>query len=102
MFLTLLSKKGYVVNTRSVGMLGFLGPKRPTSFAAEQLGRSFGNYLAEKKVKTFFVVFRTRMSKNIKAAVFGLFSISTDNIVGFVDLVIRAHNGVLPKVRRRI
>jgi len=96
-FLTLLSSKGYVIKSISAGYLGFPGPKRPTTFAAQQVGEHFSRFFYARTLNAYYLVLHSPLNNNVRTAIFGLVAFLNDAILGILDLIPRMHNGIRKK-----
>jgi len=100
-FLTALDPKNNVCLNLSAGMVGLTGPRRSTTFAAEQVGRVAGESLTKISFGKTLFIFRSKLSRHIKLLIKS-FSHSFSRIRGFLDLIPRSHNGLRTQKKRRL
>jgi len=100
-FLTALDPKSYVRLNFSTGLVGLVGPRRSTVFAAEQVGRAAAISLKKISFGASLIIFRSKLSRHIKKLVHAL-SNDFSNICGFFDLIPLPHNGLRQKKKRRL
>jgi len=100
-FLTALDPKSYVRLNFSTGLVGLIGPRRSTVFAAEQVGRAAAMSLKKISFGASLIIFRSKLSRHIKKLVHSL-SNNFANIRGFFDLIPLPHNGLRQKKKRRL
>jgi len=100
-FLTALDPKSYVRLNFSTGLVGLVGPRRSTVFAAEQVGRAAAVSLKKISFGLSLIIFRSKLSRHVKKLVHALSS-NFSNIRGFFDLIPLPHNGLRQKKKRRL
>jgi small subunit ribosomal protein S11 len=101
LFVTLLSSEGTVLDTLSVGAIGYKGPRRATPFAAAQLGRSCAlKYLSRTKRKLLILIM-SPIKAHIKSFVSNFFT-HHNKVMGILNKIPVAHNGLREKKARRL
>lgn len=85
----------------SAGSIGLKGPKRPTVFAAEMVGREISKKLSLTKIQNVKIILRSPFNSRTKAALRGLCHYFT-RFDAFIFGVPIAHNGIRKRKARRV
>lgn len=104
-FITVINSTGMrVICKRSAGNIGFSGPKRRTTYAAEMVGRSIAELLISLGFKDILVAFKSSLvHRFVKSAFRGLTSIEGIRILSLINIRFLAHSlNVRPRKQRRV
>jgi ribosomal protein S11 len=95
-------KSGKLLFTSTCGMAGFKGPRRPTHYAAEILGRLTAKKLKSLKIRQIVLLYKSPVTNKITSFLTGLCSRFHYRIPFMLERIPLGHNGIRKQKTRRM